>query len=283
MARPCGAAATGDGQQEKKPGGLVHRMRHQQRSVQLAVDAERLVRDMRDMGYPKEMANVDDISCALISHNGSYAEALDAITEGYTPVPGFKADTPRGGGDGFVACVREGASNDAEAAAPAALGPQYWRHLSRLVPDETDQHTADWKQAAAAMAAGEAGLEYWYKDGTEFDDEVTFKPPVGLPAAAGGSSLPAAGAAPSATSVGGRVSGREVWAEFKDAQLGLFTHSAVDDYTFKINPTSGYIKGSDEVRRRLHHRRRRCQRLCDSSRRVASSPRLFFSSVCSLF
>eukprot|EP01052_Picozoa_sp_SAG31_P041897 SAG31_NODE_6483_length_2001_cov_1.146162_2_plen_253_part_00 len=141
-------------------------------------EARRLVQDLSDMGYPPEVANFDCATSAWFAHNCSYHRAISALLEGYQPPPGFRANTPRAGEADFVAIIREGATNTLRASddpkeTPLHHGVQYWRHISRIVPDPEDVHASQWHKAMTSAA----GLDYWYKDGTSFDDDVSFTPP----------------------------------------------------------------------------------------------------------
>lgn len=158
-------------------------------------------------------------------------------------------DTPRGV-DHFIACIREGASNDGTPQR-AGTGQQYWRHLARLAPDPEDKHAKRWSAASDTPA-----VEYWYKDGTKFDDEVKAlapspprPPPPSPPRPPNRRRLFAVDPKrdPKRPAHGHQVTwlppkGLPERGFPRGTMLRLFTHSAVDDYTFQINPTSGYIR-----------------------------------------
>lgn len=63
------------------------------------------------------------------------------------------------------------------------------------------------------------GTEYYFKPAAEHDNDVSWTVPQGLP--------------------------KQGFADGED--IPLFVHSAVDDYTFKINPASRYIKGYESL------------------------------------
>ena len=82
--------------------------------------------------------------------------------------------------------------------------------------------------AQAKWSQQPPGTEYWFKPSSEMDDDVVWVEPKGLPKSSSGNNRTLDGFAP-------------------DKMLSLFEHSAVDDYSFRINPASAFILGSMQI------------------------------------
>ena len=85
-----------------------------------------------------------------------------------------------------------------------------WRNIAEVLPLSPEEE-AEW--------ARPCGTPYWFKPALRFDNAVSWVEPKGLPKQGFG----------------------------PDEQIPLFVHSAVDDYTYKLNPASCYVRDNEMI------------------------------------
>lgn len=185
-----------------------------------------LKKDLVPMGYELE----DDYIMACVkAHNADYGQCLEAIFDGWQSSSSSGRSTI-GEGPGpdrgstqvksYVArvCFTSSPPPAAARAQGAAVARFTWCNLDHCQPSPAHP----WGPGSSSGGSGGrpvVGTEYWFKPSAEFDNDVSWTVPHGLP--------------------------KEGFADGEN--IPLFIHSAVDDYTFKINPASRFINGHQSL------------------------------------
>ena len=201
-----------------------------ERAIAVTVQA-----DLVAMGY--EFGDEDEYILACVkAHDADYDRCLGAIFDGWElssdplPLPNSGDLTSSTGGAGYTPSWDNGSSEVESYVARVCFTSPLQPRLGRGAPRrfawynlEDCQPSLSHPWGAGSSGSGDSvvpvGTEYYFKPAAEHDNDVSWTVPQGLPKQG-----------------------------FADGEaIPLFVHSAVDDYTFKINPASRYIKGYESL------------------------------------